>query len=166
MKELSEAIERPVEETQQRGSTCHSLVCGEVLLGDAEPAEMVLELCTVVQVNIAHLVPSTYKKWFLEAACPGAISRNLWGSFGRESESMLKPRWYGKLEVLVILTFFSSTDMHSSSKYSSEQDRPRAHVQVLACDLLLHTNCYHAPWPCLGLCQLPFPRAMFGDGVC
>lgn len=126
---------------------------------------MVLELCTVVQVNIVHLVPSTYKKWFLEAACPGAISRNLWGSFGRESGSMLKPRWYGKLEVLVILTFFSSTDMHSSSKYSSKQDRPRAHVQVLACDLLLHTNCYHAPWPCLGLCQLPFPRAVFGDGV-
>lgn len=37
--------------------------------GDAEPAGMVLELCTVVQINPVHLVPSTHRKWFLEAAC-------------------------------------------------------------------------------------------------
>lgn len=58
--------------------------------------------------------------------------------------------------MLVVLTFFSSTDMYSGSKYTSKQDRPSAHVQALACDLLLLTNCCHTPWSCLGLCQLPF----------
>lgn len=133
---------------------------------DAEPAGMVLESYTVMQINLVHLVPSTYKKWFLEAACPGAISRNLWGSFGRESGSMLKPKWYGKLEVLVVLTFFSSTDMHSNCKYSSKQDRPRAHVQVLAFNLLLYTNCYDS---LVMFGPVPTPissRARFGDGVC
>ena len=59
----------------------------------------------------------------------------------------------------VALTLFSSINIYSSCIYTSKQDRPRAQVQVLVCDLFLFINYYQTSWSGLGLGELALSQS-------